>query len=91
MVQLAIAVSVLHILSLHKSGREFCGRVIGLFNHRAGNNVSHLGSYKRRAFAGLNVLELDDLHYVAVLLKGYAVSEISCCDHNMPPIYFFLS
>ena len=40
----------------------------------------HLGADERRALAGLDVLELDDLHDLAVHLKGLAVSEITGCN-----------
>ena len=40
-------------------------------------DVAHLGADKRRALAGLDVLELDDLIDLAVHLKGLAVSEIT--------------
>ena len=42
-----------------------------------------------RALAGLDVLELHDLHYLAFHLEGHAVAEIACCNHchwYRPPI-----
>ena len=45
-----------------------------------GLDVAHLGADERRALAGLDVLELDDLIDLAVHLKGLAVSEITGCN-----------
>ena len=49
---------------------------------------SHLGADESGALAGLNVLELDDLHNLAVHLESYAVAEIAGgnhCHRNHPP------
>ena len=49
----------------------------------------HLGAHEGRALAGLDVLELHDLHDLAVHLKGLAVSEITggnSCHIDIPPI-----
>jgi len=51
----------------------------------AGDDVLHLGADKGRALTGLDVLELDDLHNLAVHLKGHAVAKIACCDHDEYP------
>ncbi len=64
---------------------KFCGGVEGSFGDGAGDDVLHLGADKGRALAGLDMLELDDLHDLAVHLKGNAVSEIACSDHKMGP------
>ena len=88
MIELAVGVGVFHILSLNVSGGELGGGVVGLFYNGACDNVSHLCSYERRALTGLNVLELDDLHYIAVFLECHAISEISCCDHSREPPNF---
>lgn len=50
----------------------------GFFNNAAVDNILNLGSYKRRAFSGLNVLELKYLINASVIFKCYSVSEISC-------------
>ena len=42
----------------------------------------HLGAHKCRAFAGLDMLKLDDLHDLTIHFKGNAVPEIACCKHK---------
>lgn len=52
--------------------------VESFFNNSACNDISDLCSYKRGAFAGLYVLELDDGNHLSVHFKRNAVSEITC-------------
>ena len=53
-------------------------------------SVLHLGTDEGRALAGLDMLELNDLHDLTVHLKGNAVSEIACCNHIKGPPKEFL-
>ena len=59
--------------------------------HSTGHHVAHLGADESRALAGLDVLELHDLHDLAVHLEGLAVSEITggnSCHIDIPPIVY---
>ena len=55
--------------------------VEGALKHAAGDDVLDLGADESRAFAGLDVLEIDDDKNLTVDLDGYAFSEFSCTDH----------
>mgnify|MGYP007014921397 CR=1 FL=1 len=81
-VKVAVVVAVFHGHTIDGSALELCGGVEGSFGDGAGDDVFHLGAHESRALAGLNMLELDDLHDLTVHLKGNAVSEIACCNHN---------
>jgi hypothetical protein len=75
---------------LHEGLLELGGGVEGGLGHAAGDDVFHLGADKGRALTGLDVLELDHLHDLAVHLKGHAVAEIAGgnhCHRNHPPLY----
>ena len=80
-VQIAILIAVGHVLALDESLRELSGGVVAGLNHRAGDHVLGLGADKGSALAGLDVLELDDLHDFAVHLEGHAVPKFTCCNH----------
>ena len=80
-VQLAVVVGVLHLLSLNESSGELGRGVQGSFGHAAGDNVAHLNANESSTLAGLDVLELDDLHNLAVHLEGNAVANIACRNH----------
>ena len=47
-------------------------------HHGTGNHILYLCTNKSGAFTGLYMLELHNLEHIAVLFKGYAVSEITC-------------
>ena len=78
----AVVVEVLHLLGLKTHGIELRAGVEGVVDHAAGLDVLELSAYKRAALARLHMLELDDLHHVAVHFKGQAVFEIACGYHK---------
>ena len=89
-VQIAVVVAVLIILALDESLFELCSRVERGLGHGAGHDVLHLRADECGALAGLDVLELHDLHDLAVHLKCFTVSEIASGNSshkNIPPIY----
>ena len=77
-VQIAVGIAVGHLLALDERFLELGGGVERGFGHAAGDDVSHLGAHEGSALAGLDVLELHNLVDLAVHLKGFAVSEITC-------------
>ena len=88
MVQIAVVVAVLHLAALDESLLELGGGVERSLGHAAGDDVSHLGADESGTLAGLNVLELNDLHNLAFHLEGHAVTEIAGgnhCHRNHPP------
>ena len=88
-VQVAVVVAVRHVAAIHKGFLELGGGVEGRFGHSTGHHVAHLGADESGALTGLDVLELHDLHNLAVHLEGLAVSEITggnSCHIDIPPI-----
>ena len=81
----AIIVGILHLLSLNESSGELGRGVQGSFGHAAGDDVAHLDANEGSALAGLHVLELDNLHNLAVHLEGNAVANIACRNHCIDP------
>ena len=81
-IQIAVGIAVLHILALDDGGGEFRRGVEGLLQRGAGDDVLQLCADEGRALARLHMLELDDLHHVAVHFKGQAVFEIACGYHK---------
>ena len=81
-VQVSVAIQILHVLALYKSGWIFIVRVEGLFRDGACDDVANLGADESSAFAGFHVLKLDDGNYVAIHLKRHAISKISCRYHD---------
>ena len=93
-IQIAVVVAVLIVLALDERFFKLCRGVKRRFSHGTGHDVLHLGAHKCRALAGLDVLELDDLHDLAVHLKSLTVSEITSgngCHILFPPIYLSLN
>ncbi|MPN43065.1 hypothetical protein SDC9_190624 [bioreactor metagenome] len=62
--------------------RELVVGVEGTLKHVAGNDIFNLRANKSGAFAGLNVLEIDNDPNAAVDLDGYAFTELTCTDHG---------
>ena len=89
-VEVAVGVAVLHGLALDGGLLELGGGVEAGLDHGAGNDVLHLRAHEGRALAGLDVLELDDLHDLAVHLKGDAVPEIACRNHVLSSLWQYL-
>jgi hypothetical protein len=86
MVQIAIVVRILHILSLDISILKLVGGAEGLFDDRARDHVLQLCTNESRTLTGLYVLELNDLQNVALsVVKSNAVFEIASYYHNLPP------
>ena len=81
-VQIAVGIAVFHVLAVYKCIFKLFGGVKGCFSHAAGDDVSHFGAHKGGTLAGLYVLKFDYLHYLAIHLKGNAISEFACCYHN---------
>ena len=79
-VKITVVVEILHLLTLDECLLKLSSRVERGLGNTAGDDVSHLGANESRALTGLNVLELNDLHEVALVLKGNAVSEIACSN-----------
>ena len=59
-IQVAVAVKVLHIFALDISSGVLVSGVKRLFRYGPGDHVAQLGAHKGSALAGLHVLELDD-------------------------------
>ncbi len=89
-IEFAVRVEVFHILGFDVSKFEFIGGVEGFFESSSVNDVFHFGTNECRAFAGFDVLELNDSHNVAFIQKGNALSDVACHDlcHNF---YLLLS
>ena len=81
-VKVAVVVAVLHAAALDERFLELRGGVEAGLGDSAGDDVLHLHADERRALAGLDVLELDDLHDLAVHFKGYSVAKIACGNHR---------
>ena len=81
-VKVAVVVAVLHAAALDERFLELRGGVEAGLDDSAGDDVLHLRAHERRALAGLDVLELDDLHDLAVHFKGYSVAKIACGNHR---------
>ena len=77
-IQAVVVVGIHHFLALNVSGGELGGGVVALLHHGTGNHILYLCTNKSGAFTGLYMLELHNLKHIAVLFKGYAVSEITC-------------
>ena len=77
-VQIAIAVQILHVLPFNVSGRILIGRVERTFYHCTSDDILILGADKSGTLTRLNVLEFDNLYHVAVHFECDTVSEIAC-------------
>ena len=81
-----VLVQILEVLAVDTNLRELLSRTEGGLGNASVDDVLQLGSYESCAFSGLNMLEFDNLIYVAILLDGNAVSEVTGCDHvDNPP------
>ena len=75
--------------AFHHSLLELGAGVEGLLADCTGHHVSVLGTHESSALAGLNVLEVDDGHDLAVHLKGNSLTEIA--SSNRCHICFLLT
>jgi hypothetical protein len=73
---LAVLVQVLHVALVHVRGLDLDARVEGLVDGLAGQDVLQLRADERRAFTGLDVLELDDGPQLALDVQHEAVLQV---------------
>ncbi len=80
-IEIAILIQILILLAVDPCLREFLRRTESSLCNTAVNNIFQLGSYERSTFAGLNMLELNDLENAAVFFNRNAIPEITCRNH----------
>ena len=80
-VQVTFIVQILHLAALYESLLELSSRVEGGLSNRTGYDVLHLDTNKSSALARLYMLELNNLLYLTVHFKSYAVTKFTC-GHN---------
>ena len=76
-IQVAVVIGIVHLSALDVSGGILVVRVERRLGNAAGDDIAHLDADKGCTLAGLDVLELDDLHHLAVHVKRNAVPEIT--------------
>jgi len=90
-VQIAIFIQILHILSINTRLRALLSRTESLLYYTATLDVLQLGSYESCALSRLNMLEFDNLVNIVIILNGNTISEITCRNHNVFLLNIFTS
>ena len=82
-VQLTIIIQILHLLCFDVCLGEFIVGVERFFSCSTCQNIFVFCSYEGRAFAGLNVLEVQNYMGLTVHFKSNAFSKFTCRNHDI--------